>query len=61
MHRGFWWESMQGRDHFEDLGLHGRINIKMHLKRNRPGVFNLSRDEDEWWTVVNMVMELWVP
>jgi hypothetical protein len=32
MHRGFWWESMQGRDHFEDLGLHGRINIKMHLK-----------------------------
>jgi hypothetical protein len=28
MHTGFWWGNMNQRDHFEDLGLFGRIIYK---------------------------------
>jgi hypothetical protein len=42
------------------------INLKRlqcvveNSNNNRPGGFNLSQDEDMWWTVVNMVMNLLV-
>jgi hypothetical protein len=28
MHAAFWWEDLRGRDHFEDLGVDGRIILK---------------------------------
>ena len=32
MHTGFWWGNVLERDHLEDPGLDGRINIKMDLQ-----------------------------
>jgi hypothetical protein len=32
MHIGFWWEGQKERDHWEDLEVGGRINIKTVLK-----------------------------
>jgi len=28
MHTGVWWGNVKGNDHFEDLGLDGRIILK---------------------------------
>jgi hypothetical protein len=28
--RGFWWENLKGRDDSEDIGVCGRINVKMY-------------------------------
>jgi hypothetical protein len=33
VHIGFWWEELGERDHFEDLGLHGRIILKCICKK----------------------------
>jgi hypothetical protein len=47
-----------------DLGVGGGIIIKMDLKKvgckdvDWP---HLTEYGDQWWTVVNMVMNLWVP
>jgi len=29
MHRGFWWEHMKEKDCLEDLGVDGRIKLKL--------------------------------
>ena len=31
-HTGFWWVKIKERDHFEDLGIGGRIILKTSLK-----------------------------
>jgi hypothetical protein len=33
VHIGFWWGDMQERNHFEDLGLDGRIILKWIFKK----------------------------
>jgi len=33
LHRGFWWGNLEERDHLEDLGLDGRIILKLILKK----------------------------
>jgi hypothetical protein len=30
---GFWWGNLRGRNHFEDLGLDGRIILKWIFKK----------------------------
>jgi len=30
---GFWWEDLTERDHLEDLGLNGRIILKLIFKK----------------------------
>jgi hypothetical protein len=33
MHTGFWWGDLMERDHSEDLGLDGRIILKLISKK----------------------------
>jgi hypothetical protein len=33
MHAGLWWESRKERDHYENLGIHGRIILKRILEK----------------------------
>jgi hypothetical protein len=33
MHMGYWWESLKERDHYEDLGVRGRIILRWILER----------------------------
>jgi hypothetical protein len=40
------------------------VNIKMDIKETRwEGVdwMHLAQDRDQWWALVNMLMNLWVP
>jgi hypothetical protein len=30
---GFWWRDVRERDHFEDLGVDGRIILKLMIKK----------------------------
>jgi hypothetical protein len=32
-HTGFWWRNLMKRDHLEDLGVDGRIILKLILKK----------------------------
>jgi len=36
---GFWWGNVRERNHFEDLGLDRRNNIKMDLQEVEWGIF----------------------
>jgi hypothetical protein len=33
MHTGFWWVDLMQRDHSEDLGIGGRIILKLTLRQ----------------------------
>ena len=33
VHKGFWWGYLRERDHFEDLGVDGRIVLKWIFKK----------------------------
>jgi len=55
-------ENLKKRDPLEDLGIHG-ANIRMELTEiGWEGVdwIHLSQDRDQWWALVNMVMNLQV-
>jgi hypothetical protein len=59
----YWFESLKGRDHSEDLG-RWEGNIQMDLWKiglKRVDWIDLARDRDKWWALVNTVMNLWVP
>jgi hypothetical protein len=52
----------KGKDHLEDPGIDGRINIKMDLQEvDWEGWIDLARDRDRWRALVNVVMNLQVP
>jgi hypothetical protein len=60
MHTGFWWENMKERDCFEELVI-GWTNIKMAVKQAGWVVVDqmyLSQTKDQWWAVLNVVMNL---
>jgi hypothetical protein len=55
---------MKGRDHFEDLGMDGKVLLECILKEIvREGVewIHLAHYRVHWWSLVNMVLNLWVP
>jgi hypothetical protein len=61
---GFWLGGPKARDHWEDLGIGGRDDIKMDLREvgiNGANWIQLAQDRVQWWAFVNTVMSLWVP
>ena len=58
-YRVFGGESLSERDHLEDLGMDGRILLKLIFKdgMERHG---LAQDSDKWWVFVNVVMNFQV-
>jgi hypothetical protein len=58
-----WMENAKGRDHTEDLGVDGKIILEWMLGKQWVGVdwIHLTQRRDQWWAVVNTVMNLRVP
>jgi hypothetical protein len=57
----FWWESPKERDHWEDLGVGGKMGSEWILGRLAWGGVDwirLSQDSDRWRAVVSAVMNL---
>jgi hypothetical protein len=59
MHVKFWSEIPNGRYHSEELGVGGRDPKEISWE----GVdwMHLAQDGDQWWIIVNTVMNLRVP
>jgi hypothetical protein len=61
VHTVFWWGHLWGRCHFEDLGVHGRIILKLNFLEVQWGgvdCIGLSQDRDQWRGVVNAVLNI---
>jgi hypothetical protein len=56
-------ENLKKRDHFEDLGINGKIIFLDLRKIGWEGVnwMHLAQERDQWQALMNMVMNLWVP
>jgi hypothetical protein len=62
--RGFWWRKREGKRPIGRPRHRWEDNIKMYLQEVGCVVmdcFELARDRDRWWELVNAVMKLWVP
>jgi hypothetical protein len=60
MRTKFWSENLKGTDHMEDLGVEERIILEWRLGKVVDWL-HLAQDRDQWRTLVNTVMNLWVP
>jgi hypothetical protein len=61
MHTKFWSESLERRDYSEDLGIDVKIIMDTGERRwESVDWIHLAQDRELWWTLVNMVMKLWV-
>jgi hypothetical protein len=63
VHRGIWWGNLTEGDHFEDLGLDGRI-IKMDVQDmgwEDMDSIDLAQDRNTWRALLNAAMNLQVP
>jgi len=60
---GLWWRGLRERDHLEDLGVDGRIILKLIFKNGLGGMdwIDLAQERDRWRAVLKAVMHLWVP
>jgi hypothetical protein len=64
MYRIFWSENLKGRDHSEDIDVDGKIILEWIFGKVGWEVEErmlLFRDRDQWWAVVNTVINLWLP
>jgi hypothetical protein len=55
MHKTFWWGNIMERDHFADLRVDWRMDIKMDLEIGQKVAdwINLAQDRDRWWALAN--------
>jgi hypothetical protein len=60
MHTKFWWESLRGRERFEELDVYRRIILKRILRKVVDWI-HAAQDRDQWRAVVNTIMNLRVP
>jgi hypothetical protein len=59
-HTGFFWENLRKGDHFEDIGVNGKIILKWILKK-RDGETDwiaLAQDRDRRRALLNAVINL---
>jgi hypothetical protein len=59
VYMGFWLGSPKARNHWEDLGVGGRITLRWIL--GRYGSMRLAEDRVQWRAFVNTVMKLRIP
>jgi hypothetical protein len=53
----FWWKSPKVRDHSKDRSVDWRIRSDWNLGRLVEGI-QLAQNKDQWWALVNTVMNL---
>ena len=61
VYTGFWWGNLRKRNHLEDSGVGGRINIKIDLREVGCGGMEwieLAQDRARWQALLNVVMNL---
>jgi hypothetical protein len=58
---GFWLGGPKVSDHWEDLGVGGKITFKWTLGFNMTNWIRLAQDRVQWWAFVSTVMNLRVP
>jgi hypothetical protein len=58
--RGFWWRNQRERNYLEDLGIDGRIILKLMFRKQDEGMdwIGLAQDRDRWRAVVHAVINL---
>jgi hypothetical protein len=59
----FWLVNLEGRDHSEDIGVDGKVILQWIVGRlGWEGVYwiHLAQNRDQWWALVNRVMNLGV-
>jgi hypothetical protein len=62
MHIGYWWENQKVRDHWEDQDECGWTILKWILERwDGMDCIDLAQDRDQWWVLLNTVINLRVP
>jgi hypothetical protein len=62
MHTKFLSENLKGRDHLEELGIDGNIILDLgEIVWEGVNWIHMAQDREQWWALVNVVMNLWVP
>jgi hypothetical protein len=63
MHIGFWRKSQTARDRWEETDVGGKTILKWILETGWDGMdwIDLAQDRDQWWALVNTVINFRVP
>ena len=60
MYTGYWMRDLRERDHLEDSGVDGRMNLQ-DVESWGMDWIDLAQDRNRWRALVNAVMNLRVP
>jgi hypothetical protein len=55
---------VKGRDHLEDLGIRWEGNVRLDVREtgwDSVDWIHLTQDRNQWWALMNTVMNIWVP